>query len=746
MCRIPFGSNNGPVSFGELVANGDISDSHINKTDNDKEEALEDHHLRLSRTGRKHEPAWYLGKINKLCKDGATQEATELFFHKMLTVDRVMPDRNIIHVLLSGLAAVGDSETAFKVYRKMTEIGIAATNSTYSRLFRACTEDIAAWQREHRYDFNLSNSTSEKSWQPDLALFAGPALNRVKGLWLRLHERGFRMNRITYNALLQALGKAGDLHTCFQALDAMLLGRGGLPPSILRPSEAPPVPSTCSSEPLPPFRPDEYTLTAVLTAIKQSSKSGVVSSPLDALRLALHAWHLIVPRLPRRQPNQHHFTLLAGILGVVAPRTGRYSLPSPAGGSGRSKKSPADTHLEVIPESLPKLRSPQTTVSPRVLASEQAAKELLKRMSLIASGEEVPVTCTPTDTESAIVCNPENRQSSAATLELDWSDPNVTIRSPVNLLLPLPQEGVRLQLPPKEILPQGSTTLAPWQRLALVGGLEGFFDCIHTNFEIPLPTAAPLITKLVALLPPPHADTGRELDHYENCILTTMRTNKVALDLPILNTLLQRRTSHGLPVNELMALANREGLSPDEFTWACLARNCRTTKHVRDFLNAYSKAASSAPPPTESRLDDAPRCRKATVRPSLHVYGALLASTAFCWDSKVVILRSMMGSSQLNLKRKKKLGGASDHQTGDLPIPSDRRIVANLELEIANFRDLVARGVVPKDGSSVGACAETGGVIIPPYALTSFKKFIPIYKEWAQKSIVADPPTSAPSN
>lgn len=47
-----------------------------------------------------------------------------------------MPDRNIVHVLLDGLAKVGDSESAFKVYRKTTELGIPATNSTYSRLFR----------------------------------------------------------------------------------------------------------------------------------------------------------------------------------------------------------------------------------------------------------------------------------------------------------------------------------------------------------------------------------------------------------------------------------------------------------------------------------------------------------------------------------------------------------------------------------------------------------------------------------
>ncbi len=60
----------------------------------------------------------------------------QFFFHKMLTVDRVMPDRNTIHVLLEGLAVVGNSESAFKVYQKMTELGITANNSTYSRLLR----------------------------------------------------------------------------------------------------------------------------------------------------------------------------------------------------------------------------------------------------------------------------------------------------------------------------------------------------------------------------------------------------------------------------------------------------------------------------------------------------------------------------------------------------------------------------------------------------------------------------------
>ncbi|VDK37803.1 unnamed protein product [Taenia asiatica] len=707
------------TSTSELMTFGDLADragllksDDFNEFDVTMEGPLKDNHLRLSKTGRNHEPAWYLWRINKLCKDGDTGAAVELFFHKMLTVDRVMPDRNIVHVLLDGLAEVGDSESAFKVYRKMTELGIPATNSTYSRLFRACTEDIAAWQREHRYRFDGPSHSKEISSQPDLDLLAGPALARAKGLWVRLHECGFRMNRVTYNTLLQTLAKAGDLHTCFQVLDVMLLGRGGLPPSILPSITAPS--ATCSAESLPPFRPDEYTLTAVLTAVLQSFRSGFLVSSLDALCLALHAWHLILPRLPHRQPSLHHFTLLAGIAALSERRTGRFSLPTSFGsGTGRRKADISTrNYLEVIPESLPKLREQQPSPSPRILASEKAANDLLRRVALLASGVDVPsqisANSISSNGTSLAPISSDFPNLLPKTFYFDWTDPDMVMRSPVNLLLPLPQEGVRVK------------------------------------------------------------NAGAELDRWESALLNAMDANNVILDLPILNVLLQRRTTHGLPVNKLMAIANRQGLSPDEFTWSCLACGCRTTKQVRDFLTSYSKAAKLM---WDSGL---PAC-VGTVRPSLHVYATLLASTKFYWNSKIIIIRSMMGSDQLTSKSKEHREEgkeATDPQPHDSPILPNRRLIANLELEIAHFRDLVARGIVPKgcgfsrlfkvlpgtsanakvlhlfpsvDGSSVKACDRTGGVIIPPYSLRAFKKFLPIYKEWAEQTVVGDPSDTSTS-
>ncbi|KAL5964893.1 U6 snRNA-associated Sm-like protein LSm8 [Taenia solium] len=699
-------SNSELMTFGDLADRaGLLKSDDFNEFDVTMEGPLKDNHLRLSKTGRNHEPAWYLWRINKLCKDGDAGAAVELFFHKMLTVDRVMPDRNIVHVLLDGLAEVGDSESAFKVYRKMTELGIPATNSTYSRLFRACTEDIAAWQREHRYRFDGPSHSKEISSQLDLDLLAGPALARAKGLWVRLHECDFRMNRVTYNTLLQTLAKAGDLHTCFQVLDAMLLGRGGLPPSILPSMTA--HSATCSAESLPPFRPDEYTLTAVLTAVLQSFRSGLLVSSLDALCLALHAWHLILPRLPHQQPSLHHFTLLAGIAALSERRTGRFSLPTSFGsGTGRRKADISKrNYLEVIPESLPKLREQQPSPSPRILASEKAANDLLRRVALLASGADMPsqisANSVPSNGTSLAPMSSDFSNLLPKTFSFDWTDPDMVMRSPVNLLLPLPQEGVRLSQTP----------------------------------------TSPLITKVAALLPPPSENAGAELDRWESALLNAMDASNVILDLPILNVLLQRRTTHGLPVNKLMAIANRQGLSPDEFTWSCLACGCRTTKQVRDFLTSYSKAAKLM---WDSGL---PAC-VGTVRPSLHVYATLLASTKFYWNSKIIIIRSMMGSGQLTSKSKEQREEGKEaigSQPHDSPILPNRRLIANLELEIAHFRDLVARGIVPKDGSSVKACDRTGGVIIPPYSLRAFKKFLPIYKEWAEQTVVGDPSDTSTS-
>lgn len=65
----------------------------------------------------------------------------------------------------------------------------------------------------------------------------------------------------------------------------------------------------------------------------------------------------------------------------------------------------------------------------------------------------------------------------------------------------------------------------------------------------------------------------------------------------------------------------------------------------------------------------------------------------------------MMGSGQLTSKSKEQRGEkkeAAGSHLYDSPILPNRRLIANLELEIAHVRDLVARGIVPKGSGFPG--------------------------------------------
>ncbi|KAF8564413.1 hypothetical protein P879_10142 [Paragonimus westermani] len=159
----------------------------------------------------------------KYCKSGNVTSALEVFFDIMLTRDRVAPTRFDTHMLLQALSKTGQSESAFRVYKKMKEIGVQPTQATYSRLFKACAEDCGVWYRENEHLFIGSNNsnTSLSSIQRRknelvkralssgelLEQFGGPGLKRAQLLWHQLRAKGTQLNLITYNTLILALAK-----------------------------------------------------------------------------------------------------------------------------------------------------------------------------------------------------------------------------------------------------------------------------------------------------------------------------------------------------------------------------------------------------------------------------------------------------------------------------------------------------------------------------------------------------------
>lgn len=67
----------------------------------EEEEATKDHHLRLSKTGRNHQPSWYLYHINKFCREGNTQKATEVTFYDKFDLIFLLPSIMLKNIPLS---------------------------------------------------------------------------------------------------------------------------------------------------------------------------------------------------------------------------------------------------------------------------------------------------------------------------------------------------------------------------------------------------------------------------------------------------------------------------------------------------------------------------------------------------------------------------------------------------------------------------------------------------------------------
>ncbi|GAA53007.1 tetraspanin-31-B [Clonorchis sinensis] len=238
--------------------------SHMKITDEILHEPLEDQ-LREQglHRGRDH-PRYQRNSqlLAKHCKEGNVEAACSQFFDIMLTEERVTPSRFDAHRLLDALANSGRSADAFKVYQKLKELGISPTQATFSRLFRACAEDASVWFRENEPTFHvctdgqlselrrrqkyvfptkvspltflrtvfpariISNSPSmlQRALPTEhlLEQFGGPGLQRAQMLYQELRHKSIQLTQVTYNTLLLALARGGDMQSCMATLDDML--------------------------------------------------------------------------------------------------------------------------------------------------------------------------------------------------------------------------------------------------------------------------------------------------------------------------------------------------------------------------------------------------------------------------------------------------------------------------------------------------------------------------------------------
>lgn len=160
--------------------------------DDEKEvDESEKPYRRLDSQGRKHSPHWYGRRIAKFGQAGKVHEAIRVLEVEMLKEDRVLPNQYVFTVLIGVLGRHGYTQKAFKLFNQMKKFGLAPQDPTYTALFNAC---------------------SNSPWPED-------GLKRANDLCQLMHEKEHQPNLMTYNAMVKAYAKCGDLRTSFAIVD-----------------------------------------------------------------------------------------------------------------------------------------------------------------------------------------------------------------------------------------------------------------------------------------------------------------------------------------------------------------------------------------------------------------------------------------------------------------------------------------------------------------------------------------------
>lgn len=137
----------------------------------------------------------YADIIKALINNRKIKEAIDFVEVKMVKEDRVKPKAYIYNLLLGACGRVGYTKKAFMLYNDMKRRGLPVMGGTYTALFNAC---------------------SNSPW----CLTDG--LTRAKHLYEIMTEKGYEPNDTTYNAMIKAFGRCGDLTTSFLIVDQML--------------------------------------------------------------------------------------------------------------------------------------------------------------------------------------------------------------------------------------------------------------------------------------------------------------------------------------------------------------------------------------------------------------------------------------------------------------------------------------------------------------------------------------------
>lgn len=187
-----FFTNNESDVFGTLSPTQPFtgeSNEIVSESDLKEQEYLENKPLRSQQLSTKQ----YADLIKKHLRHKQLKEAIDVVEVRMIKEDRVKPENYIFNLLIGECGRVGYSKKAFQLYNEMKRRQLKITGGTYTALFNAC-----------------ANSPFPKD-----------SLERANNLRKLMFQSGFEANESTYNAMIKAYGRCGEIQTAFELVDEM---------------------------------------------------------------------------------------------------------------------------------------------------------------------------------------------------------------------------------------------------------------------------------------------------------------------------------------------------------------------------------------------------------------------------------------------------------------------------------------------------------------------------------------------
>lgn len=369
----------------------------------------------------------------------------------------------------------------------------------------------------------LFNVCAESPWKDS-------ALQSALKLRQQLQARNFQLNLKTYHALLKVTAKCADLRMCLDVFKEIVHKGHAV---------------------------TEETFSYLLVSCIQDKKTG--------FRYALQVWRQMLSL--GLQPSRHGYNLLLGAardcgLGdpevasalLLRPREETVLLQPRAGGRQARRKAQAG-----MVDSMPAKLHVETLERQLFLEPSQALERPPEPQEAGVPGKAQPETETKVDPDHTVALAP-------VVSEPPPREPEINLLT----LGPAPPAVVSF-----------GTVTTPADRLALMGGLEGFLGKMAEHGLQPDIKTLTLLAEVV--------DPGSPA---ESSLLTVLDTYKVEADVTFFNTLMRKKSKRGdlEGAKALLPVLAKRGIVPNIQTFCNLAIGCRRPQDGLQLLADMKKS------------------------------------------------------------------------------------------------------------------------------------------------------------